>query len=212
MLVYDGNVEYWPHLGYGNWGKQVHMKNSPRFPYGYDPKRILVGDVDGDGLADIVYVDDTMVTLWINQSGNGWSDPIVITCTPPVSDMDAVRIVDMLGNGISGVLWSRDAGGLTRECMFFLDFTGGLKPYLLNEMNNHIGAVTRVHYAPSTHFYLADQKNIETRWKTPLPFPVQVVARVEVIDEISRASALLNIGITMVTGMVQNVNFAASGV
>ena len=83
MLVYDGNVEYWPHLGYGNWGKQVHMKNSPRFPYGYDPKRILVGDVDGDGLADIVYVDDTMVTLWINQSGNGWSDPIVITGTPP---------------------------------------------------------------------------------------------------------------------------------
>ena len=39
--------------------KRIHMRNSPRFPYGYDPRRILVGDVDGDGLADIVYVEDT---------------------------------------------------------------------------------------------------------------------------------------------------------
>ena len=69
--------------------------------------------------------------------------------------------------------------------MFFLDLTGGVKPYLLTEMDNHIGALTRVEYAPSTRFYLEDEKRPETRWKTPLPFPVQVVARVEVIDEIS---------------------------
>jgi hypothetical protein len=83
VLVYDGNVEYWPNLGYGNWGKRLHMRNSPHFPYGYDPRRILIGDVDGDGLADIVYVDDTKVTLWINQSGNRWSDPIEILGPPP---------------------------------------------------------------------------------------------------------------------------------
>lgn len=186
VLVYDGNVEYWPNLGYGNWGKRVHTQNSPRFPYGYDPKRILLGDVDGDGLADIVYVDDNKVTLWINLSGNGWSDPIVIHGTPPVSDMDAVRLADMLGNGISGILWSGDFGSRSRESMFFLDFTGGIKPYLLHEMNNHTGAVTRVDYASSINFYLVDQKQPETRWKTPLPFPVQVVAHVEVIDEISQ--------------------------
>ena len=45
-----------------------------------------------------------------------------------------------------------------REHLFFLDFTGGVKPYLLNEMDNHIGAVTQVEYAPSTRFYLEDQK------------------------------------------------------
>jgi hypothetical protein len=68
LLVYDGNVEYWPNLGYGNWGRRVHMRNSPRFPYGYDPTQILIGDVDGDGLADLVYVDHCKVLLWINQS------------------------------------------------------------------------------------------------------------------------------------------------
>ena len=185
-LVYDGSVEYWPHFGHGRWGKPIHMEHSPRFPYGYDPRRILVGDVDGDGLADIVYVDNTKVTLWINQSGNRWSDPITIEGTPPVSDMDAVRLVDVLGSGISGVLWSRDANGLSREHVFFLDFTGGVKPYLLHEMDNHIGAVTKVDYVPSTRFYVEDQRHPQTRWKTTLPFPVHVVSRVEVIEHFSK--------------------------
>jgi RHS repeat-associated protein len=186
VLVYDGTIEYWPNLGHGNWCKRIHMRNSPRFPYGYDPKRILIGDVDGDGAADLVYVDDTKVTLWINESGNGWSNPITIVGTPPVTDMDAVRLVDMLGSGISGVLWSSDASMNSRKHMFFLDFTGGIKPYLLHEMDNHLGAVTKVEYAPSTRFYVKDRVNPKTRWKTSLPFPVQVVARVEVIDDISR--------------------------
>ena len=185
-LVYDGNVEYWPHFGHGKWGQRIHMEHSPRFPDGYDPKRILVGDVDGDGVADIVYVDDTKVTLWINQSGNRWSDPVTILGTPPVSDGDAARLIDALGSGISGVLWSREATGLSRDRLFFLDFTGGVKPYLLHEMDNHRGAVTRIEYAPSTHFYREDQKRPETRWQTTLPFPVQVVSRVEVIDHFSQ--------------------------
>jgi len=185
VLVYDGITEYWPSLGRGEWGKRITMHNSPRFSYGYDPRRILVGDVDGDGLADLVYVDDRKVILWINQSGNSLSDPIEIHGTPPVTDMDAVRLVDLLGLGVSGVLWSADANGLSRSNMFFLDFTGGIKPYMLDEMDNSTGALTRVGYAPSTHFYLEDEKCLATRWKTPLPFPVQVVARVEVIDAIS---------------------------
>ena len=185
VLVYDGNIEYWPNLGHGNWGKRISMRSSPRFPYGYDPKRILIGDVDGDGLADLVYVDHGKILLWINQSGNGWSEPIEIDGTPSVSDADSVRLLDVLGSGVSGVLWSKDTNGQNRQHMFFLDFTGGVKPYLLNEMNNHMGAVTRVQYAPSTKFYLEDEKHPDTRWQTPLPFPVQTVACVEVIDELS---------------------------
>ena len=29
VLVYDGNVEYWPNLGYGDWGKRVSMRQQP---------------------------------------------------------------------------------------------------------------------------------------------------------------------------------------
>jgi RHS repeat-associated protein len=185
VLVHDGLIEYWPSLGRGAWGQRIAMRKSPRLPWGYDPKRILLGDVDGDGLADLVYVEDTCVTLWINQSGNQWSTPIHIEGTPPISDLDAVRLVDLCGNGVSGVLWSADASELPRTGIFFLDFTGGAKPYLLSEMDNHLGATTRVGYAPSTRFYLEDEQHAATRWKTSLPFPVQVVARTEVIDAIS---------------------------
>jgi RHS repeat-associated protein len=185
VLVCDGNIEYWPNMGRGNWGKRVSMRHSPRFPDGFDPRRILIGDVDGDGVADLVYVEDTQVTLWINQCGNGWGDPIEIQGTPPVSDIDAVRLTDLFGVGVGGVLWSAGVVGSSRASMFFLDFTGGVKPYLLNEIDNHMGAVTCIGYAPSTRFFTEDERRPATRWKTPLPFPVQVVARVQVIDRIS---------------------------
>ncbi|MGR9046817.1 MAG: toxin TcdB middle/N-terminal domain-containing protein, partial [Gammaproteobacteria bacterium] len=185
-LVHDGHIEYWPNLGYGNWGKRISMRNSPRLPYGYDPKRILIDDIDGDGLADLVYVDDRKVLLWINQGGNGWSDPIEITGTPRVSDTDAVRLVDLLGNGNRGLLWSADASDVHRPHLFFLDFSGGVKPYVLNRMDNHLGSLTQVGYVSSVRFYLQDQQRPATRWQTPLPFPVQVVAKVEVIDRISQ--------------------------
>src|SRR4051812_23852624 len=97
--------------------------------------------------------------------------------------MDSVRLTDLCGTGVAGVLWSRDADGPARA--FFLDVCGGRKPYLLSEFDNHLGASTRVTYAPSTQFYLADEQRPETRWRTPLPFPVQVVARVEVLDVLS---------------------------
>ena len=75
--------------------------------------------------------------------------------------------------------------GSRARTMFFLDFTGGVKPYLLQRDGQPHGRGHAVEYAPSTRFYLDDQQRPETRWKTPLPFPVQVVARVEVIDDIS---------------------------
>ena len=186
VVISDGNVEYWANLGHGNWGPRVRMRNGPRLPLNADPQRVLLGDVNSDGLADIIYVDDRRVLLWINQSGNAWSDPIEIPGTPPVTNMDAVRLVDLLGSGINGVLWSRDMRGSRQEGYWFLDLSGSAKPYLLVQMRNNMGAVTRVGYQSSTAFYLSDEARPATRWRTPLPFPVQVVARVEAIDELSR--------------------------
>lgn len=187
VFVHEGLIEYWPSLGSGAWGKRIEMPcdSSLRFPYGYDPRRVLLGDIDGDGAADLVYVDNDRVTIWINQHGNGWSPAMTITGTPPVSDPSAIRLTDLLGNGVGGLLWTANADGSGRAHYCFLDFTGGVKPYLLNRMNNHIGSITDVEYKPSTWFYLQDQKTPETRWITPLPFPVQVVASVVTVDQFS---------------------------
>jgi hypothetical protein len=96
-----------------------------------------------------------------------------------------VRLVDLYGTGVSGVLWSSDAVGLNRNRLMCLDLTGCTKPCLLNQIDNHMGATTSEDYKPSTHYYLEDQKRPTTRWRTHLRFPVQVVAKVESIDAIS---------------------------
>lgn len=186
VLIHNRRVDYWSNLGYGEFGARVTMSNSPSLPLDFDPRRLFVGDVDGDGYADMIYIENGQLTLWINQSGNGWSTPILIRGTPSVTDLDSLRLVDLNGTGVSGVLWTRDARGDGSDRYFFLDFTGGVKPYLLTEMNNHLGAVTKVEYVTSTVEYLRDWENELTRWRTPLPFPVQVVSKVEVIDEISQ--------------------------
>src|SRR5262249_29023224 len=62
---------------------------------------------------------------------------------------------------------------------------GGVKPHLLTTMDNHLGAVTQVTYASSTGEYLRDARRPATRWRTTLPFPVQVVTKVEVDDLVS---------------------------
>jgi RHS repeat-associated protein len=203
VLLYDGRIDYWPNLGYGNWGKKVRMKHAPRLPYRFNPEQLLIGDVDGDGLSDLIYVENNKVTLWMNRGGDSWSEAIVIQGTPPLRDMRAIRLADMLGTGVAGILWSYDfTTNPNRERMYFLDFTHGTKPYVLQEMNNNMGAITRVHYKPSTYYYLRDQppraggvtdpteigalpNGKRTPWLTTLPFPVQVVSRVEVIDAIS---------------------------
>ena len=187
VLVHGGAVEYWPNLGHGRWGRRVSMRASPRLPDRHDPRRLLLGDVDGDGLADLVYVGSGETTTWINRSGNGWSEPVTIPGCPGAGAADSVRIADLLGTGTGGVLWSRDPPGNGRPAMFFLDLTGGTKPRLLNEVDNNIGALTRVRYAHSSRYAIADHARPATRWRTPLPFVVPVVAAVETIDAISRA-------------------------
>ena len=61
----------------------------------------------------------------------------------------------------------------------------GRKPHLLVRADNNLGAETRIEYASSTKFYLAD-KAAGMPWVTRLPFPVHVVERVETYDYISR--------------------------
>ena len=192
VFVSAGSVEYWPYLGYGRWGGRIAMQGRVRFPdaqivggVGFDPNRLLLGDVDGDGVSDMVYVESGQITLWLNRNGNGWSDPIVVQGTPPIADADSVRLVDMLGNGTAGILWTYDARTFGDGSYKFLDLTGGVKPYLLNRRDNHSGAATLVAYAPSTKFFIDDDTVPATRWRTRLPFAVQVVARVEVVDQIS---------------------------
>ncbi|GAX61566.1 insecticidal toxin complex protein [Candidatus Scalindua japonica] len=186
VYVHDGRIDYWPNQGYGSFGEKVTMKNAPQIGFGFDPNRLFLVDLDGSGCADIVYVAYDHIRFWFNRSGNSWSHASDIHGTPPVTNMDHIQFVDLFGSGTSTLVWSYNASRYPGKNIKVLDFCAGGKPYLLTGMSNNLGAETQVYYAPSTKYYLEDEKNGRP-WVTKLPIAIHCVDRVEVIDHISQS-------------------------
>ena len=187
VRIRNGEVCYWPNLGYGRFGAKVTMDHSPQFDNldQFDHKRIRLADIDGTGTTDIIYLHRDGVHLYFNQSGNSWSKPHLLTVFPRVDDFVSIVPTDLLGNGTACLVWSSPLPGDARRPMRYVNLMGGQKPHLLIKTVNNLGTETRVQYAPSTKFYLKDKYEGKP-WITRLPFPVHVVERVETYDHISR--------------------------
>lgn len=187
VRIRNGEVCYWPNLGYGRFGAKVTMDNAPWFDPRdqFDHKRIRLADIDGSGTTDIIYLHRDGVRLYFNQSGNGWSQPQVLKNFPRIDDLVSIMPIDLLGNGTACLVWSSPLPGDARRPMRYVNLMGEQKPHLLFKTINNLGAETRLEYAPSTKFYLLDKRD-GTPWITRLPFPVHVVERVKTYDHISR--------------------------
>jgi RHS repeat-associated protein len=208
VRIRNGEVCYWPNLGYGRFGSKVTMDNSPWFdaPDMFDQSRIRLADIDGSSVTDIIYIGrDDGVRLYFNESGNRWAEPVLLNHFPHIDNISSVTALDLLGNGTACLVWSSPLIGDMHRPMRYVDLMGsqieaeeqkeegeeeGLirgrgKPHLLISIKNNMGAETQVDYASSTKFYLAD-KAAGKPWITKLPFPVHVVERVKTYDHISR--------------------------
>lgn len=187
VRIRNGEVCYWPNLGYGRFGDKVTMDYAPRFdnPDQFDHARIRLADIDGSGTTDIIYLHRDGVRLYFNQSGNSWSEPQRLNIFPRVDDLVSIVPTDLLGNGTACLAWSSPLSGDAPRPMRYVNLMGGHKPHLLVKIINNLGAETVVRYAPSTKFYLQDKRDGKP-WITRLPFPVHVVERVETHDHISR--------------------------
>lgn len=179
VRIRNGEVCYWPNLGYGKFGNKITFDLSPHFdnPDQFDQKRIRLADIDGSGTTDILYIYSDRISYWINQSGNSFSDEIIANDSGPFDNLSQIQTVDLFGKGTSCLVISNPASGK----LWYIDLVADGKPHLLLEVNNNMGALSRFHYATSTKFYQQDEKN-GTPWITKLPFPVHVVEKTETID------------------------------
>jgi Salmonella virulence plasmid 65kDa B protein/Insecticide toxin TcdB middle/N-terminal region/Insecticide toxin TcdB middle/C-terminal region/FG-GAP-like repeat len=186
VRIRNGEVCYWPNLGYGRFGAKVAMDNAPWFDYAdiFNQRRIVLADIDGSGTTDMMYLCGAGVQIYFNQSGNGWGKQQLLSSFPAINSLASVTTIDLLGNGTACLVWSSPLPGNGRRSMRYIDLMGGEKPHLLVKTVNNMGAETVVQYAPSTRFYLQD-KFAGKPWVTKLPFPVHVVERVETYDRIS---------------------------
>jgi RHS repeat-associated protein len=187
LRIRNGEVCYWPNLGYGRFGAKITMDNAPRFdrPDLFDQRRIRLADIDGSGTSDILYLGSGGVAVFLNESGNGWSSARYLRQFPAIDDLGSVMVADFLGRGTSCVLWSSPLPGAAGRQLRYVDLMCGEKPHLMTRTVNNLGAETRIEYASSTEFYLAD-KLAGTPWVSKLPFPVHLVKRVETYDYLSR--------------------------
>jgi len=175
VRVTGAGVTYWPYLGHARWGDAVVLGNAPELPLRFDPERMYLSDVDGDGCADLVYVDGTRVLYWLNESGVRMGERREIRHTPPASS-GTVRLADMNGSGTAGVLWTGDS--------LYLDFCGGAKPYLLARVDNGLGRVTEAEFGSSASDARRD-RDARRPWTTFLPFVVPVLRRLTVRDTVT---------------------------
>ncbi|MBN1428900.1 MAG: hypothetical protein JXB07_10990 [Anaerolineae bacterium] len=185
--IHNGEVCYWPSLGYGRFGAKVTMDNAPWLdaPDQFNQQRVRLADIDGSGTTDIIYLGRDSIDIYRNQAGNGWTDAESLVDFPRTDNLSSVTVIDLLGSGTACLVWSSPLPADAGEPMRYVDLMGGQKPHLLVGVKNNLGAETRIHYVSSTTFYLKD-KLAGQPWITKLPFPVHVVERVEIFDRISR--------------------------
>jgi RHS repeat-associated protein len=186
VRVRNGEVCYWPNLGYGKFGAKVSMRGAPYFDSAdhFDPSRIQFADISGTGAADLIYLGRGGFLAWINLAGNAWSDPQSIDPFPGTEQPNSVSALDILGNGTASLVWSSELPANSSTPLRYVDLMGGKKPYVLKGYENNFGTQVTVEYTSSAHYALLDRKEGRP-WVTKLPFPTMCVSKVETADTIT---------------------------
>lgn len=182
VQVFAHHLDIWPSLGAGRWDERQTLPLPGAAPDRFRPERCFLADLNGNGLTDVVYFDADAIIVWLNRSGAGFSEPVFVRY-PPRAAPGSIRIADMLGRGASGVVF----GDTTDARLTFLDFSGGIKPYLLETIDNGVGGLTTITYGSSTQHQTRDRDSGDP-WNTFLPVSVQVVDRIESEDRHSGQS------------------------
>ncbi|MBK7474884.1 MAG: VCBS repeat-containing protein [Haliscomenobacter sp.] len=187
VRIRNGEVCYWPNLGYGKFGAKVGMDNAPVFdhPDAFNPAYLQLADLDGSGTTDIVYLGKNKFSCWFNLSGNRFATtPFEINAFPEVHREANITVTDLLGNGVACIVWSSPLSKDAASPLRYIDLMSGKKPHVMVFYKNNLGKEVWLEYTPSTKYYLAD-KLAGKPWITKLHFPVQCVSKTETRDRIS---------------------------
>lgn len=183
LRVRNNEIVYWPNLGYGRFGDKITMGNAPTpdHPELFDAKNVMLQDIDGSGIPDLIYLSANSIKIWMNESGNQWQmEPLVIDL-PAINKNTQVSVLDVTGNGTASIVWASALPATIAPAMQYINLLQGKKPHLMVAVSNSMGKITSFEYTSSTQFYLKD-KAVGKPWITKLPFPVHCLSRVVVKD------------------------------
>ena len=187
IRIRNGEVCYWPNLGYGKFGAKVALDNAPVFdqPDAFNSAYLRLADIDGSGTSDIIYLGKKKFTCWKNLSGNRFSTtPFEIDPFPEIHSQSKITVTDLLGNGIACIVWSSPLSKDANAPLKYIDLMNSKKPHIMVSYKNNLGKEVSLEYTPSTKFYIED-KLAGKPWVTKLHFPVHCVSKTTTEDKIS---------------------------
>lgn len=187
IRIRNGEVSYWPNLGYGKFGSKVIMDKSPVFDTqeAFNTAFIKLADIDGSGTTDIIYLGKNKFSCWMNLSGNRFSNlPFEIEAFPDIDNHANITITDLLGNGVACIVWSGSLPNNNNASVKYVDLMDSRKPHIMVGYKNSMGKEVSMDYTPSTQYYIEDKLSGKP-WITKLPFPVHCVSKTETLDKIS---------------------------
>lgn len=211
----SGGLKYWPAMGYGrfddsSYGYTVPLTDGPDF--GGDPIQLAqleIGDLNGDGLADLYYVIGSQVRYWLNEGGTQFGTRATISLSKQFDPtFGTYRLMDIDADGLQDLVFYIQQQ-LTPAYMplgfwyvrLFQDNTillrdgidndgdnltdeadeGNSAPNLLSSITNGIGRTISLFYSSHTVDMIRDRL-AGREWSTKVPFPVSIIRRIDIHD------------------------------
>jgi RHS repeat-associated protein len=187
VRIRNGEVCYWPNLGYGRFGKKIAMDQAPAFDRSdaFNPSLIRLADIDGSGTTDIIYLGKNRFNCWLNLNGNRFAEiPYEIDPFPEIHSAASITVTDLLGNGVACIVWSSPLEKDAHAPLKYIDLMNGKKPHVMVKYQNNLGREVSMEYTPSTKYYIADKLSGRP-WISRLHFPVHCLSRTIVADRIT---------------------------
>lgn len=177
-------VTCWPSLGHGHFAEAITL---PGFSVeNFVASRVYLGDTDGSGTTDILYVEPGQIRVFVNHSGNYFSEaePISAPAGVKLDDTCIVQLTDMRGQGTAELLLTLPHMSPRSWLYRFND----VRPWLLSEVCTNAGGRTLLEYRSSAQGWLDEKAALLAAGKpavSQLPFPVHMLSKITSIDDIS---------------------------
>lgn len=184
--VKKDSVRYWPNNGHGKFGAPITMAGW-RVPGSFIPANIFLADIDGSGTSDVIIAVKEYLIIFINQSGNSFAAPFQFKLPEGVhyDNTCELHVADIQGLGIASLILTVPH---PKPRHYVCNITS-VKPWLLNQMNNYMGARHNFTYRSSAQFWLDEKQDAVTAGEpvpaSYLPFPLHLLSRTDVTDEIT---------------------------
>lgn len=178
MRAYNGTllVTYWPTTGLLRFAEPISFTASAPELDGLIASEFSLDDINGDGLADLVYQRTGQLLFWLQRfsaTGARWSDVNALAAPTYSKDDTALMKADVNGNGTQDFAWVSVSGDIRPT---YLDISGDQKAHILSTIDNGMGLRTVLGYQ-SMGAMQAEADRAGMPWDTSSPIAQQIVSQ-----------------------------------